>query len=199
MMTFIFLAQWFSQNLLSDEGHFMNMLPISKMMLFSSKTITAVIWNVVLVGFMVICVFVFLSSGDLLTQINDILADLAGDTAANPHLGILAAKVSVFLILYSVSICILAYTAICVGQTVNIGRNIIILLGFIGIGLAELVIGVVLAYLLGVFKFGDLTSVSAMVDYCGALCVKLALVSLINSVISFALGVHLLNTNINLD
>ncbi|GEM_PF-3858039 len=198
IMTFITLAQWFSQNLMEEEGHFMNMLPVSKAKLFSSKTLAAFIWNVVLIGFMLLCVLLFLMFGHRLEQINDIIADLMGGSDDSLHLGHLLALFGLLMVIHSTLVTILAYTSVCIGQLVNFGRNILVLLGFIGIGLAESVIGAVIAYILGVFNFGDLTSLTGMVSYFSAFCIKMSAVSLINAIITFVLGIHLLSSRMNI-
>jgi uncharacterized membrane protein len=199
IMTFITLAQWFSQNLLAEEGHFMNMLPVSKLKLFSSKTITAVIWNFILIGFMLVCITVFLTFGSRMEQINDVIADLLGDGGDSLHLGHLIALFGLLMLMHSTLVSILAYTSICIGQMVNYCRNVLVLLGFVGIGLAEIVIGAVLAYILGVFNFSGLDSLVGMVSYFSGFCVKMSVVSFINCLITFGLGVHLLGSRLNID
>lgn len=199
IMTFITLAQWFAQNLMAEEGHFMNMLPVSRVKLFSSKALAALIWNVVLTGFMLLCVVVFLVFGHRLAQINDIIADLMGSSGDSLHLGHLLALFGLLMVIHSTLVTILAYTSVCIGQLVNFGRNILVLLGFVGIGLAEIVIGAIIAYILGVFNFGDLTSLTGMVSYFSAFCIKMSVVSLINTLITFGLGTHLLSGRLNID
>lgn len=199
LMTFVTLAQWFAQNLLADEGHFMNMLPVSRAKLFLSKTLAALLWNSVLIGFMLGCVFVFLLFGGRLAQINDIIIDLVGEGGEIVHVGQLMIKFGVFMALYSTSLCILSYTAVCVGHTVNIGKNVLTLIGFIGIGLAELVIAAVLAAVLGVFNLGDLTSLAGIISYMGSFCVKMTAVCVINGLITFALGTYLLSGRLNIE
>lgn len=176
----------------------MNMLPVSKAKLFSSKTLAAFIWNVVLIGFMLLCVLLFLMFGHRLEQINDIIADLMGGSDDSLHLGHLLALFGLLMVIHSTLVTILAYTSVCIGQLVNFGRNILVLLGFIGIGLAESVIGAVIAYILGVFNFGDLTSLTGMVSYFSAFCIKMSAVSLINAIITFVLGIHLLSSRMNI-
>lgn len=198
ILTFITLSQWFSQNLLAEEGHFMNMLPVSKIKLFTSKAAAALLWNIILVGFMAACVMVFMNFGDRITQINDIIADLSG-SSENIHLGQLIAFFGIFLVAHSTFVCVLAYASICIGQMTDIGRNALILTGFIGIGLAELIIGAVIAYLIGVFDFGPLSSVLDIITYFKKFCIRMSFVSLTEAAIAFGLGAYLLCSRLNID
>lgn len=199
LMTFVMLSQWFAQNLFAEEGHFMNMLPVSKVKLFLSKVITALIWNFALIGFILLCVFIFLLFGDRLVQINDIVTDLVGDNGTGVHIGQLLAALGLFLSLHCTSVCVLAYTSICIGYTVNTGKNILILLGFIGIGFAELVTGAIFGALLGVFSLGDLSSLAGMVSYFGGFCVKMSIINIINGIITFGIGAYTIKSGVNID
>jgi hypothetical protein len=199
LMTFIVLAQWFFQNLLADEGHFMDMLPISRAKLFLSKTITAFIWNIVVVGFTVVCVFIFLKFGNRFAQINDIVSDLMGEGGSKVHLAHLFVEFGIMLVMQAASLCVLSYTSLCVGQFVNIGKNFLVLAGFVGLGIAEGIIAVALAYILGVFNLGALDSIPGILKYIGDFCIKMSAVNFINCVLSFMLGTYLLSTRLNID
>ena len=177
----------------------MNMLPVSRIKLYSSKVLTAVLWNVVLIGFMVLCVFVFLKFGGKLEQLDDIVADLLGDDAANVNLGKLLTYFGIFVTLHSIVVTLLAYVSICIGHLVDIGKNFITLLGFIGLGLAEMIIGIALAYALGVFNFGNLKSLVGIMMYFNSFFIKMSVTSVVSAIINFALGVYLLDTRLNID
>jgi hypothetical protein len=199
LMTFIVQSQWFFQNLLADEGHFMNMLPIGKIKLFLSKTITAFVWNLVVVGFSVGCVMLFLKFDNRFDQINDIITDLMNGEGTSVHLVHLFVEFGLMVVLQSTSLCVLSYTSLCVGQFVNIGKNLLVLIGFVGLGLAELVMTGVLAYLMGVFDFSSLTSIPGIMSYFGSFCIKMSIISFIEIIFMIALGTYLLSSRLNID
>ena len=199
VMTFIALAQWFAQNLFAEEGHFMNMLPVSKIKLFLSKTVAAIIMNGAIIIFIVICIGFFLLFGNRLAQVNDVALDLLGNSGGTFHIGYMLAQLSVFLICHCTAVTILAYTSICFGQFVYIGKNLLVLVGFVGIGLAEIIISLFLAYLFGVFNMEGLDTVSGMIAFFGSFCIKMSVISIINSVLTFALGSYLISTGLNVD
>lgn len=198
ILVFVTLAQWFSQNLLDREGHFMNMLPVSKTKLFMSKTIAAFIWNFVIIGFIILCIYVFMSFDGRLEQIKDVVEDLMGGKGSL-HIGYMLGAFGVFMALHGLTVTILAYTSLCIGQLVNLGRNFVVLLGFVGIGLAQIIIGIVLGAVLGAFNFGGLSSLPEMSSFFMGFCIKMSVVSIVNSGICFALGCYLLSTRLNLD
>jgi hypothetical protein len=199
LMTFIVLAQWFFQNLLADEGHFMNMLPISKAKLFLSKTVTALIWNAVVVGFAILCVVVFLGFDNRFGEINGIITDLMNNDGATVHLAHLFVEFGVMLVMQTTSLCVLSYTSLCVGQFVNVGKNLLVLAGFVGIGIAEVVITGILAYILGIFDLSSLDSIPGIMSYFGSFCIKMSVISLIEIVLVFLLGTYLLSSRLNID
>ncbi len=199
IMTFIALAQWFAQNLFAEEGHFMNMLPVSKTKLFLSKTVSALIWNGAIIIFIILCVCFFLLFGDRFSQINDVARDLMGNSGEEFHFGYLLAELSVLLICHCTAVSILAYTSICFGQFVYVGKNLLVFIGFVGIGLAEIIISILLAYLLGVFNMDGLNTASGMVTYFGSFCIKMAGISVLNCILTFALGSYLISTGLNVD
>lgn len=194
----IALAQWFSQNLLDREGHFMNMLPVSKTKLFMSKALAALIWNFAIIGFIILCIYVFLSFGGRLEQINDVAADLMGGSGSL-HIGNMLAAFGLLAALHGLTVTVLAYTSICLGQLVCFGRSLVVLLGFVGIGLAQLVVGAGLGAALGVFNIAGLSSLPQMASFFMSFCIKMSLVCILNSAVTFALGCYLLSSRLNLD
>lgn len=199
IMTFIALAQWFAQNLFAEEGHFMNMLPISKIKLFLSKVITALIWNAAIIIFIILCICFFLLFGDRFAQINDVASDLMGGSADSFHIGYAFVQISALFICHCTAVTVLAYTSVCLGQLVDIGKNLLVLVGFLGVGLAELIISVMLAYVLGVFNMDGMDTVSGILSYFGSTCIKMSAVSVLNCALTFALGSYLISTGLNVD
>ncbi len=199
ILAFVALAQWFAQSLLAEEGHFMNMLPVSKTMLLLSKVLTALIWNFVLVCFSVICVMVFLYFGGKLAQINDILLDLMGDSEDGLHISQLFLLGGMFLSVHCGAVSVLSYVSIFLGHRVNIGKNAVTLLSFFGIGLAEIIVSLVLAYILGMFNFGDLGSITGIIKFFDMACIKMTIVSLIFLLINFAMGVGIYKLGVDVD
>lgn len=198
ILVFVSLAQWFSQNLFDREGHFMNMLPVSKTKLFLSKTLAALVWNFVVNGFIVLCLYVFMCSDGRLEQINDVVADLTGNNGSF-HAGLMMIAFGVFATLHGLTVTVLAYTSICLGQIVDFGRSFCVLVGFVGIGLAQIVIGALLGAVLGVFNLGGISTLPGMISFFMGFCVKMSVVSLLNSALTFALGSYLLSTRLNVN
>lgn len=197
IVTFVLILERFYHNLLKGEGYLMHTLPVPTWMLVASKTISAVVWNVLGLAVIVVSLILILLTGGIMQEAMPQLSTFMNsvrDFFASLDMG----TVRFFLELLTslVSGILLLYTAMAIGGSAKQHKKTFSILAFIVIVIAITIIQAGLGSIWGISMV--MSGASGEILAGGALSWDIIL-NIIYSAVFFGLTTLFLQKRLNLE
>ncbi len=124
-------AQWFDENILSPQGQFTNMLPVSSFEIVLSKIIVSLFWSIIIVLMAIGVVSVVMVQTEIFETLVRAITDVSINN--NIHISMPRLIISVgFYIATAITVIVtLCFLSQMIGQMSNSFRNCIILISFV--------------------------------------------------------------------
>ena len=150
IVTIVRQAQWFDENILSPQGQFTNMLPVSSLEIVLSKIIVSLFWSIVIVLIAIGVISVVMVQTEYFEIFVKAITEISINN--NIHISLTGIMLSVGFCIATVitSLVALCFLSQMIGQMSNAFRNSIVLLSFVGILALSLGIQFLIAKALGI-------------------------------------------------
>lgn len=208
-ITAIMILERFYRNMLKGEGYLMHTLPVPTWMHVASKTITAMVWEILaVIVFFVSALLIVLCSGELVgADLRDILQAIFDNIDIFTGMNLLRLVVSILELLVGFAASILFfYAAMAIGGAFNRHKVLYSVLVYLGINIIKSIIN-------AVFSLGPISRILAVtVDTNGVSPDGLSVdmqtmmymlqgigINLVYGAIAFALTVYFLQKKLNLE
>lgn len=191
-------AKWFDESLLSPQGQFTNMLPVTSLQIMMSKVLTALFWSIIMVLMALGVMSIFLVNTDRYDQLMSTIIEIG----ASNNINISIAQIIFFTALFFVTAVTLALTICFVSQLIghifNSGRNLITLLSFLGLLVVSFVVLNIFTSILGVTIANLSSDIDSIIEFAISSAAKLSIINIIISLLYTFFGSYLLNHHLNL-
>ena len=197
IVTFVMILERFYRNLLKGEGYLMHTLPVPTWMLVASKTISAVVWNVLGVAVIFVSFFLILLTGGIMQEaMPQISTFLEGFRNFFASMDVGTVRFFLELLTGVVSIILLLYTAMAIGGSAKRHKKTFSILAFIVIVIAITIIQTGIGSIWGISM---ITSGASGNVIAGGMLSWDIVLNIIYSVVFFGLSTLFLQKRLNLE
>lgn len=124
VITLVLMVHRFQKNLLTDEGYLMFTLPATPHHLIFAKLITAIVWTVVSVLFIILSVVIAAASNELFDDFMRFIKEIVGIIPNMGNVFVICAEILLMLVFSAASGMLQFYSALSVGYGFNSHKNL---------------------------------------------------------------------------
>ena len=179
LIIIVYLAQWFDENVLSNQSQLTNMLPVDSWQIVLSKVILAFIWSIIMVSMAVSIISIVMVGTEYFDSFVKSVAEIGSSLNIEINLLGVCVSIGLYVITGLTSLVSLCYFSLMIGQMFSYLRNFAIFVSFVLILLLGLYLEYKLALLLGVSLPTNIAT-EQILEFCIKAITKLIIINVVS-------------------